>query len=79
MYEWLRDTLVDRLKLPSDAVRADAERDEAGIDSLAVTELAMIVQETFGFAVDEDEIAACATVGDVAALLEQRHQPLAAS
>ncbi|MCZ0983043.1 acyl carrier protein [Streptomyces diastatochromogenes] len=74
MYEWLRETLVDRLKLPADAVTAEATLDEAGVDSLAVTELAMIAQEERGVVVDEDELAACPTVGAVAELLEQRRQ-----
>ncbi|APE22540.1 MULTISPECIES: acyl carrier protein [Streptomyces] len=78
MYEWLRETLVDRLRLPEDAVTAQATADAAGLDSLAVTELSMIVQEEWGVAVDEDELAACATVGEVATLLEQRCQQPAA-
>ncbi|MFE9043686.1 acyl carrier protein [Streptomyces sp. NPDC012421] len=72
MYEWLRDTLVEKLRLPEDVVTPEATVDAAGLDSLAVTELSMIVQEEFGVAVDEDELAACATVGEVAALLDQR-------
>jgi len=74
MYEWLRETLLDKLRLPADAVNPDATPDEAGLDSLAVTELAMIVQDQWGITVDEDELAACATVGEVALLLEQRRQ-----
>lgn len=72
MYEWLRATLVDKLRLPEDAVTAEATSDAAGIDSLAVTELSMIVQEEWGVEIHEDELAACATVGEVATLLEQR-------
>ncbi|MEU2653987.1 acyl carrier protein [Streptomyces sp. NPDC007325] len=72
MYEWLRDTLVEKLRLPEDVVTPEATVDAAGLDSLAVTELSMIVQEEFGVAVDEDELAACATVGEVAALLDRR-------
>ncbi|MFE3072538.1 acyl carrier protein [Streptomyces sp. NPDC059247] len=78
MYEWLRETLVDRLRLPADAVTAGATLDEAGLDSLAVTELVMIVQEEWGVVVDEDELAACATVDAVAALVEQGRQQHAA-
>jgi acyl carrier protein len=77
MYEWLRDTLVDRLKLPADAVRPDACADDAGLDSLAVTELVMIAQEELGLSVDEDELAGLGTIGEVAAYLESRRQPAA--
>ncbi|MEU8765295.1 acyl carrier protein [Streptomyces sp. NPDC048659] len=78
MYEWLKETLVNRLMLPEGAVTADASPETVGLDSLAVTELAMIAQEQWAVVVDEDEIAACATIGDVAALIERRRQQPAA-
>ncbi|GHE93651.1 acyl carrier protein [Streptomyces fumanus] len=77
MYEWLRDTLVERLKLPADAVRPDAPAEAAGLDSLAVTELVMIAQEELGLDADEDELAGLGTIGEVAAYLESRRQPAA--
>jgi len=77
VYEWLRETLVEKLRLPADAVTAEAALDEAGLDSLAVTELVMLVQEQWDVVVDEDELAACATIADAAALLGQRREQAA--
>ncbi|MFB7515476.1 acyl carrier protein [Streptomyces sp. NPDC056144] len=78
MYEWLRETLVNRLGLPADAVRAEATPEEAGLDSLSVTELSMVAQEEWGVVVHEDDLAACATVGAMATLLEEHQQRTAA-
>ncbi|MFF4368276.1 acyl carrier protein [Streptomyces sp. NPDC001594] len=75
MYEWLRDIMVERLRLPADGVRPEATADEAGLDSLAVTELVLIVQDELGVTLDEDRLYALRTVGDVAAFLERHVQP----
>jgi acyl carrier protein len=77
VYEWLRDTMVERLRLPAEAIRPEAMADEAGPDSLAVTELVLLVQDALGVSVDEGLMYALRTVGDIAAFLE-RHVPSSA-
>ncbi|MFJ8587961.1 acyl carrier protein [Streptomyces sp. NPDC093595] len=77
MYEWLRETMVGRLQLPAEHIRPEATAEEAGLDSLAVTELVLIVQDELGVTVDEDRLYGMRTVGDIADFLAQHTQPVA--
>lgn len=72
MYEWLHKTLVTRLNLPQGGITPQATPEEAGLDSLAVTELVMVLKDELGVTVDEDELYELRTIGDIAAFLEAR-------
>ncbi|MEE1752121.1 acyl carrier protein [Streptomyces sp. SP18CS02] len=60
------------LGIPEDDISPDATREEAGLDSIAVVELALVLRREKGLAVTEEEIGAAATVADVAALVASR-------
>ncbi|GAB2898715.1 acyl carrier protein [Streptomyces hainanensis] len=77
MYEWLRDTMVGRLQLPAAGVRPEATPEEAGLDSLAVTELVLIARQELGLELDEDELYGLRTVAEVAEFLRRRTEPVA--
>ena len=70
-YEELREILIS-LGLPEDEIRPEATREDAGLDSLAVVELALVLRREKGLAVSEDELAATSTVAEVAALVAAR-------
>ncbi|MFG2880584.1 acyl carrier protein [Streptomyces sp. NPDC048337] len=71
-YAWLRETMIETLRLPAEDIHPGATGDEAGLDSLAVTELVLIVHERWGIALDEDELYALGTVGEIAAYVAER-------
>jgi 2-keto-4-pentenoate hydratase len=75
VYETLRTILVDDLKLRDDGVRPDVDRERAGLDSLAVVELSMILSKRFGIDIDDDELLEAHTLADIARLMEERGSP----
>jgi acyl carrier protein len=70
-FEDLKIILIS-LGLPEDGISLDTTREDAGLDSLAVVELALVLRREKGLAVTEEEIEAASTVGDVAALVGAR-------
>lgn len=55
--------LTDDLKLPADRLTDDASIDDAGFDSLAVVELAVILTDRYGIDISDGDIKAAATLG----------------
>lgn len=74
MYEELRALLIDDLKLKENALRPEAGREEAGLDSLAVVELSMLLSERFMVEISDEDLLEAPTVADIAHLLEQQIQ-----
>ncbi len=72
MYEVLKAILVDELHLQGDDVRPDADREGAGLDSLAVVELSMILSKRLSIEISDDELMRVPTVADIARLMEER-------
>ncbi|HJP77545.1 MAG TPA: acyl carrier protein [Pseudonocardiaceae bacterium] len=72
MYELLKAILIDKLLLDADGVRPDASREDAGLDSLAVVELSMVLSQHHGIQISDDELLELGTVAEIAALMEQR-------
>lgn len=72
MYELLKTIMVDDLKLDAADVTPDATREDAGLDSLAVVELSMVLSRRFGVDIPDDELLELKTVGEIAQLVEQR-------
>ena len=72
MYELLKSILVEDLRLTVDDVRPAAAREDAGLDSLAIVELTMVLNRRLGIDVTEDELLELETVADIAQLMEQR-------
>lgn len=72
MYDKLKSILVDDIRLPADDVRPDATLKEAGMDSLALVELSIVVSKRYGVELSDDELVETATVADIADLMAQR-------
>jgi acyl carrier protein len=72
MYELLKSVMSEVLLLDVDGVRPDATREAAGLDSLAVVELSMVLSRHHGIEITDDELLELDTVAEIVALMEQR-------
>lgn len=72
MYDELKSIMVRELLLKADDIRPDATLAEAGMDSLAMVELAMVLSKRYGAELSDDELIETATVADIANLLAAR-------
>lgn len=72
MYETLKSILVNDLQLIEDDIRPEATFDEAGLDSLAVVELSIVLGKRYGVEISDDELIESATVAGIADLMAQR-------
>jgi acyl carrier protein len=53
-------------------VHPGASREDAGLDSLAIVELSMVLSRRLGVDFSDDELLELKTVADIAQLMEQR-------
>jgi len=72
LYEQLKSILVNDLQLVADDIRPEATLEEAGLDSLGMVELSLVLSKRYGVEVSDDELVDTATVAHVADLLAQR-------
>ena len=72
MYDELKSILVREILLKTDDIRPEATLAEAGMDSLAMVELAMVLSKRYGAELSDDELIETATVADIANLLAAR-------
>ena len=72
MYELLRTIMIEDLLLDADGVRPDASREDAGLDSLAVIELSIVLSQRHGINITDDELLELETVADIVALMGER-------
>ncbi|MFI6845808.1 phosphopantetheine-binding protein [Kitasatospora sp. NBC_00085] len=68
VYETLRDCLVEEFDVPAELVRPDATLAELQLDSLALVELSLVVEERIGVTVTD--IRPDATLGGPAAFAD---------
>ncbi|WP_395575803.1 wax ester/triacylglycerol synthase domain-containing protein [Streptomyces sp. BK79] len=74
-FNLIKGILVHQGNLPADSITPQATQEQAGIDSLAVTELSMILEEHLGVVITEHELAKPATMADLVSLVAQRAAP----
>ncbi len=72
MYELLRSILVEELQLSEEDLRPDADKEAAGLDSLGLVELSMVLSKRFGIDVGDDELMGVTTLAEMARLMEER-------
>lgn len=72
MYELLKTIMIEDLQLDAGGVSPEASREDAGLDSLAIVELSMVLSKRFGIDIPDDEMLELKTVADIAQLIEQR-------
>lgn len=71
MFQTLREILVERIRIAPECIAAEAAPDDIELDSLAMVELSVALEEE-GIAVTEGELKHAGTVGDIAKLMEER-------
>jgi acyl carrier protein len=74
VYEELRTLLIDDLQLNESDLRPEAGREEAGLDSLAVVELSMLLTQRFSVEISDEDLLEAETIADIAQLLEEQLQ-----
>lgn len=72
MYELLKTIMIEDLQLNAGELSPDASREDAGLDSLAIVELSMVLSRRLGIEIADDELLELATVADIAQLIEKR-------
>lgn len=72
MYEILSGILVEDLHLNVSDVRPDASCEDAGLDSLAMVELSMILQKRLNMQISDDELLATKRMADIVRMMEAR-------
>ncbi|MEU6974972.1 MULTISPECIES: acyl carrier protein [unclassified Streptomyces] len=72
MYDVLKDILVGDLHVREEDVVPTATREEVGLDSLAVVELAAALNDRLGIEVQDYELLDAGTLADVARLMAER-------
>jgi acyl carrier protein len=78
MYAELKTLMVEDLKRDGGKVTSEARLEEAGIDSVLLIELRLLVEEQFGVEFSDEELArlTAATVGELADLIATRRSQL---
>jgi len=72
LYDELKSILVNDIGLAEGNLRPDATLDEAGMDSLALVELSLVLEKRYAVVVSDDELIETATIADIANLVAQR-------
>lgn len=70
MNQILEHILTDQLQMNPQAVRPEVSLEDAGIDSLAIAELDLLLAE-HGVTIGEDRIASVTTVGALDRLVDE--------
>jgi acyl carrier protein len=71
-FEALKEVLVDKLKVAPLLVTPEATMEDLGLDSLALAELAILLEKEFGVKVSDDVLLEVETLNDVIQLMEER-------
>lgn len=71
MYELLKTIMIEDLQLDAVELSPDASREDAGLDSLAMVELSMVLSRRLGVDVPDDELLELDTVADIARFIEK--------
>ena len=72
MFEYVCKILADRLGLNAADITAESKLvDDLGADSLDVLQMLMLIEDTKGITIPDEDLADFRTVGDVASYLEQ--------
>lgn len=73
MLEQVKKVLASALNIEVSGVNeATTLKEDLGIDSLAAVELAMELESAFNVRIEDEELAALKTVGDIVVLLNQK-------
>ncbi|MBQ0863588.1 acyl carrier protein [Streptomyces smyrnaeus] len=71
VHAYVTTVLTDKFEVPSEEIRPGVTLTELGLDSLAVTELLVTLQEHYGTSAPDDAVTGEATPEDVVALVNE--------
>jgi acyl carrier protein len=72
LYDELKSILVNDIGLAEDNIRPDATLEDAGMDSLALVELSLVLEKRYAVEISDDELVETATVAEISNLVAQR-------
>ncbi|WP_431684168.1 acyl carrier protein [Kitasatospora sp. KL5] len=72
MFETLKEILVSKLKLSPEQITPEATKEDIELDSLAVVELSLTLENELGITISDDELLHAETVEEIAKLIESR-------
>ena len=72
MFHALSEILAHKINLPAERIEPEATQEDIDLDSLAIVELSVALEEDFGVRISEEELRDAPTIGDIARLVEQR-------
>ncbi|OIJ95372.1 hypothetical protein BIV23_34840 [Streptomyces monashensis] len=81
MYETIKVFFAGQLAIPEEELTPDAHLTDIGIDSLALVELALVLEADYGIPVDDDGLKAARTLSELAAVAQKltARQPVEAA
>lgn len=68
----ISDRIADQFKADRASLTLDTTLESLNADSLDLVELAMELEEEFGFSIEQSDIASIKTLGDVVKLVESK-------
>lgn len=76
MYDELKCILINDIGLAAEDIRPEATLADAGMDSLAMVELSLVLDKRFDIAISDDELIETATVAEISELVAERASAL---
>ncbi|MGH3439720.1 MAG: acyl carrier protein [Sciscionella sp.] len=73
MFERLVELLVDKIKVPVGDLGPETTREQIDLNSLAIVELSVALEEDMGIIITERELKEIPTLGGIARLMEDRN------
>ncbi len=71
VFDKIRDMIADQAGIDADNIRLDSNiLKDIGLDSLDIVELIMNAEEEWDIIIEDDDVAAFATIGDVVNYIE---------
>ncbi|GAU68950.1 putative acyl carrier protein [Streptomyces sp. NBRC 110611] len=71
-FEQLKEILVTRLRVAEEQVTPEATWEDIELDSLAMVELSLMLEENCGLQIGDDELLETPTISDMVRLMEER-------
>jgi acyl carrier protein len=68
----LEEILVNELKVPENALHPETSLADAGLDSIAMVELSIMISDRLGVQVSEEELRDVGKIGQLQPLIEQK-------
>jgi acyl carrier protein len=72
MFEQLKELLVTKLRVAPESVVPEATLEDTELDSLAVVELSLLLENDMKVQITDDEILNASNIGEIARMMEER-------